>query len=136
MSKVVDLITIGSKTIIVVDTDPTLEDGIPAVAGTIAIHDSDLVGDIWLKKGTNSNDWVPLSRDIKTPEIIKITNTHLNQKYIKLKSRPYNDLRVINEEGLQQILGLDFKINADIIEWDKMGFDGQLEEGENLAFYY
>lgn len=136
MSKVLDLITIGEKSIIVVDEDPSLNVGTLSEIGTIAIHNTGIAGNIWLKTGVSPKDWYSLVGEVKSPEIIELSGLDIANKYIKLKKKPYNDLRVVTEEGLQQILGMDFRLNVDTIEWDGMQLDGQLEEGEILAIYY
>ena len=136
MSKVLDLITIGEKSIIVVDEDPSLNSGTFSEIGTIAIHNTGIEGNIWLKTGNNPQDWYSLVGEVKSPEIVTLKKSHITNKNIKLKKKPYNDLRLVNEEGLQQILGMDFRLNVDTIEWDGMQLDGQLEEGEILAIYY
>lgn len=136
MARILDLITIGEKNIIVTEGDPSLDLGTSAQIGTIAIQDDGIIGNIWIKVGLGSNDWYSLAGEVKQPELIVLKQSDIDNKYIKLKKRPYNDLRLVNEEGLQQILGLDFRLNIDTIEWDGMHLDGQLEEGETLAVYY
>jgi hypothetical protein len=62
MANILDLITIGEKKYLVVDSDPSLVSGTPAEVGSVAVWQDGLdVGRMYLKIGPNDVDWDKVS---------------------------------------------------------------------------
>jgi hypothetical protein len=73
-----------------------------------------------------------------TRELITITQANVDSKSFALLTSPNNPqnskLTFIN--GTVQLYGIDFVINENIVEWEGLGLDGFIEEGDIILIEY
>lgn len=71
-------------------------------------------------------------------EAITINSTHIVNKKIYLQATPFgsNSVTLTFANGIEQLKGVDFIVNANAIEWDGLGLDGFIEEGDIVIVEY
>lgn len=88
--------------------------------------------------GTSSVlDWIPRAAKIN-PEVFLLTQEHIEAKAITLsRVAPFPEfVSLAPRGGLVQDFGVDFTVEGNILSWDGLGLDGQLEAGDEIIVHF
>jgi hypothetical protein len=72
------------------------------------------------------------------PERIEITQQNVIDKYVTLNAIPDfpSAVTLTMEDGIQQVYGVDFVINGNILSWDGLGLDNFIDDTDVLLIQY
>lgn len=136
MAKVLDIITVGSKSIYHVDSDPSSGNGTPAPIGSMALSET---GSIFIKIGSSDKNWdIALTSSYLRREEVTLSSKNIEDGEFELNSIPVNSdsVELIPKNGIVQKNGVDFVVHNSKIKFKNLGLDGFLEEDEVLFVRY
>lgn len=109
----------------------------------LVLQESELVYDADLKSfyggdGNTQGGFAVGSGAGLITEIINLSATDINNKYVTLENEPVNPLSVTltPSGGPQQINGIDFEVVGLILSWENLGLDSFLEVNDVLVIQY
>jgi hypothetical protein len=84
-----------------------------------------------LPLGSNVGSSIP-------PQRIELTQEDIDNKFVILNIAPLypNTVSLTCENGIQQVNGVDFVINGNILSWDGLGLDNFLDDTDVLIIQY
>jgi hypothetical protein len=85
--------------------------------------------------GTSTiDDWIPRRRSGFRSYVVVITQQNLINKNIVLPYTPVNpdEVAIKPVGGIEQVNGVDFEVNNNVLTWDNLGLDNFLEENDVL----
>lgn len=81
--------------------------------------------------GSNVGSSIPVQR-------IPLTELDIQNKFVILNTTPQfpNSVRLLCEGGIEQVNGVDFVVNGNVLSWDGLGLDNFLDETDILVIQY
>lgn len=83
----------------------------------------------------------PIGQGVQTsiaPQIVSLTQSIINDKFIVLNNTPLvpEAITVAPAGGPQQLYGIDYEIQGNILTWNGLGLDGILDDSDKLIIRY
>lgn len=71
-------------------------------------------------------------------ETFTLTQTQIDNKQITLANSPLDagSVKLIPQGGIEQLNGIDFAVQNNVLRWDGLGLDNFLETGDIIAVTY